>query len=469
MSITPVVLCGGSGTRLWPLSREAFPKQFVPLLQDGGKPRSLLQATIERVAPLGDVVAIGNDEHRFLVQEAFAAAGCPGRQYLEPEGRNTAAAMAWAALDAPAGQLLLFLPADHFIPHAAAFRDMVESGVRAAQEGYIVTFGVAPSSPSTAYGYIRVGAPLENGLERAEGFIEKPDADRAAQMLAVGGHYWNAGIFLARTDALLDALQQHAPDILGACRAAVAAQVEDGSFVRPGRDQFLACRSDSIDYAVLEKHDRIAVARFAGAWSDVGSWNAVAALSEADEQGNRISGQGHVFEAANTYLNAPHRPVVALGTRNMIIVDTPDAVLVAAGSHAEQVKDVVASLKALDLPEVVTHRRVVRPWGWYDSIEAGEGFQVKRIVVKPRACLSLQRHRHRAEHWVVVRGVARVTNGDHQFDLRSNESTYIPVGAVHRLENQTEEPLEIIEVQSGAYLGEDDIVRIEDQYGRAVE
>ncbi|GAB4203189.1 MAG: mannose-1-phosphate guanylyltransferase/mannose-6-phosphate isomerase [Tibeticola sp.] len=464
-AITPVILCGGSGTRLWPLSRKALPKQFVPLVGD----KSLLALTVERVAPLAEgapLIAVAAQAHRFLVADALESAGARAHILLEPEGRNTAPAMALAALTARADALLLFCPADHHIPDAEAFRATVRRGEQAAQAGAIVTFGIAPTFPSEAYGYILEGAPRADGSRAVAGFVEKPPAARAQSLLLQGGALWNAGIFLCRADTLLAALERHASDILTSARAAMAAAQTDGVFVRPDAAAFLACRAESIDYAVMEHHDDIAVVPFQGAWSDVGSWNAVADLTEADADGNRIAGQGLAERACNTFIHAPHRPVVALGTRDLLIIDTPDALLVAARDHAEQVKHVVARLDALKTPQAVEHRRVARPWGWYDGVDAGERFQVKRIGVKPGAALSLQMHHHRAEHWIVVKGTAEVTRGDETFLLTENQSTYIPIGVKHRLRNPGRTPLEMIEVQSGNYLGEDDIVRFEDNYGR---
>lgn len=464
-TITPVILCGGSGTRLWPLSRKALPKQFVPLVGE----QSLLALTVERVAPLADgapLIAVAAQAHRFLVADALEAAGASARILLEPEGRNTAPAMALAALLARGEDVLLFCPADHHIPDAEAFRSTVRRGVAAAQAGAIVTFGIAPTFPSEAYGYILEGAPRADGSRAVAGFVEKPPAAKAQSLLLQGGALWNAGIFLCRADTLLAALERHAPDILASVRAAMAAASRDGAFIRPETTAFLACRAESIDYAVMERHDHIAVLPFQGAWSDVGSWNAVADLTAADADGNRIAGRGLAERASNTFIHAPHRPVVALGTRDLLIIDTPDALLVAARDHAEQVKHVVARLDALKTPQAVEHRRVARPWGWYDGVDAGERFQVKRIGVKPGAALSLQMHHHRAEHWIVVKGTAEVTRGDETFLLTENQSTYIPIGVRHRLRNPGRTPLEMIEVQSGSYLGEDDIVRFEDNYGR---
>lgn len=472
--ITPVVLCGGSGTRLWPLSRKSFPKQFVPLI--GGK--SLLQLTLERVRPLGaELMVVASDAHRFLVGDALQAAPGAAQVILEPVARNTAAAMALAALLAARNgqpdRLLLFCPADHHIPDRLAFERTILEGVPAAEGGAIVTFGVLPTFPSTAYGYIQHGRPRPDGALQVVSFIEKPGSEAAEQLLLQGGVLWNAGIFLCRASVLIEALQQHAPDILASCvqalppadsaaqPAAVAPQ-----WIAPDAAAFAACRSQSIDYAVMEHHDNVAVVPYLGAWSDVGSWNAVAELTPPDAQGNRIEGQGIATLSHDTFIHAPHRPVVALGTKNLLIIDTPDALLVAHRDSAEQVKDVVALLESQQCAQAVLHRKVARPWGWYDSIDLGERFQVKRIGVKPGASLSLQKHHHRAEHWIVVKGTAEVTRGSETFLLSENQSTYIPIGEVHRLHNPGKLELEMIEVQSGSYLGEDDIVRLEDTYGR---
>ncbi len=466
--IHPVILCGGSGTRLWPLSRKSFPKQFVPLVEH----KSLLQLTLERVARINDsgttpeVISVAAEDHRFLVAEAMQAARVTGQIILEPVARNTAPAMALAALRAGPQDLLLFCPADHHIPDAPAFAAMVQQGVAAAEQGAIVTFGVVPSFPSTAYGYVEQGAASGDGSFGVARFIEKPDADQAQALILQGNVLWNAGIFLVQAGVLLQALQQHAPDILQSCRQAMVQATPDQQFVRPDPAAFAACRTESIDYAVLEHHKKVAVVPFAGAWSDVGSWNAVADLSPADGQGNRIDGRGLAVQSQRTYIHAPHRVVVTLGTQDLLVIDTPDALLVAASSHAEQVKGVVAQLDARQSPEAILHRKVARPWGCYDSIDHGARFQVKRITVRPGAKLSLQKHHHRAEHWVVVYGTALVTKGTEQFLLTENQSTYIPIGETHRLENPGKTDLEMIEVQTGSYLGEDDIVRLEDTYGR---
>jgi mannose-1-phosphate guanylyltransferase/mannose-6-phosphate isomerase len=483
MKITPVVLCGGSGTRLWPLSRKSFPKQFVPLIGQ----KSLLQLTLERLTPfctdsaaqLGSqhVMCVASEDHRFLVSDALTAVSGPQIKktvLLEPIGRNTAAAMAITALavqqqNGGADDLLLFCPADHHIPDSKAFAHCIQQGTKAATDGAIVTFGVSPTFPSTAYGYIAQGDARPDGSRKVSRFIEKPKADQAQELILQGGVLWNAGIFLVSVETLLKALKAHAPDILASCQDAMAHaehEASASSFVRPSANAFTACRSESIDYAVMEHFDNVVVVPFAGQWSDVGSWNAVAELSPADSHGNRVQGQGHLLGASNTFVHAPHRTVVALGTQNLLIIDTPDALLVAHKDHAESVKDVVSLLEKAKLPQAITHRKVSRPWGWYDSVEMGERFQVKRIGVKPGASLSLQKHHHRAEHWIVVMGTAEVTRGEETFLLSENQSTYIPIGEVHRLRNPGKVDLEMIEVQSGGYLGEDDIVRLEDSYGR---
>jgi mannose-1-phosphate guanylyltransferase/mannose-6-phosphate isomerase len=465
--IIPVVLCGGSGTRLWPLSRKSFPKQFVPLIGN----KSLLQLTLERVSLLNkNVICVASDEHRFLVAEAMQASKVQGTVLLEPVARNTAAAMAIAAIStfsAKPEDLLLFCPSDHHIPDAGAFAQVVQQGVAAAQAGAIVTFGISPTFPSTAYGYIRQGSARADGAFNVDGFSEKPAQDKAEALLLSGSALWNAGIFLCSAQTLLSALGQHAPDILQACQQAMISATQDGSFVRPQPQAFKTCRSESIDYAVMEHHANVAMLPFASAWSDVGSWNAVSDLTPADAQGNRIHGQGYALHANNTFVHAPHRTVVVLGTQDLLVIDTPDALLVAASSHVEQVKQVVARLDADNISQSVQHRKVARPWGAYDSVDVGERHQVKRITVRPGAKLSLQMHHHRAEHWIVVKGTALVTRGEEEILLTENQSTYIPLGVKHRLENPGKTDLELIEVQSGSYLGEDDIVRFEDTYGRA--
>ncbi len=394
------------------------------------------------------------------------AAELMGTILLEPSPRNTAAAMAIAALAAKPQDLLLFCPSDHHIPDAAAFAQMVKQGCAAAAEGAIITFGISPAAPSTAYGYIRKGGARPDGTFKVESFTEKPTQNIAQELVLSGIAFWNSGIFLCTAKTLLSALSQHAPDIYIACQQAMASADKDGSFVRPQSQSFQACRPESIDYAVMELYDNVAMLLFRGVWSDVGSWNAVAELIPADAEGNRLQGQGFALQSSNTFVHAPHRPVVVLGTQDLLVIDTPDAVLVAASSYVEQVKQVVALLDAGNIVQSAQHRKVIRPWGTFDSVDVGERHQVKRITVHPGAKLSLQMHRHRAEHWIVVKGNALVTKGDEKILLTENQSTYIPQGVKHRLENPGETDLELIEVQSGSYLGEDDIVRFIDTYGR---
>jgi mannose-1-phosphate guanylyltransferase/mannose-6-phosphate isomerase len=461
--IRPVILCGGSGTRLWPLSRKAFPKQFIPLV-DG---RSLLALTLERVGRLGvDPLVVCAEEHRFLVAEHLDSAGMRGDILLEPQARNTAPAIALSALSARPDELLLICPSDHHIPDADAFASLVRSAVPAVRDGAIAIFGVVPTAPSTAFGYIEQGAAAPHGGRAVGRFVEKPPREQAERLLLGGGALWNAGIFFCTARTMLDAMREHCGDIVAACETALRAATRDGAFVRPDAAAFGACRAESIDYAVMQKHPRLVVFPFQGAWSDVGSWDSAADLTAPDAQGNRVFGQGRAVRSTDTYIHAPHRPVVALGTTGLLIIDTPDALLVAARTAAEDVKGVVSELEAARTAEAVTHRKVFRPWGWYDSVDAGERFRVKRLYVKPGASLSLQLHHHRAEHWVVVRGTAEVTREGEVYTVGENESTFIPVGRKHRLRNPGTTGLELIEVQSGSYLEEDDIVRFEDSYGR---
>lgn len=468
--IQPVILCGGSGTRLWPLSRKALPKQFVELIQG----KSLLALTIERVAPLRSaecpLVCVGSAEHQFLLKDLVQRTPeIPSTLILEPCARNTAAAMTLAALQADGPQRLqLFCPSDHHIPDAAAFSATVMHGIPAALAGAIVLFGVMPSHPTSAYGYIECGDPQARGGFGVRRFVEKPPTDVASELILGGHALWNAGVFLCTAGALLEAMATLAPDILAQCRRAMESRSreDEPGLLRPAAEPLQGCRAESIDKAVIERHERLAVIPFAGHWSDVGSWSAVAALSPSDASGNRIDGNGVALMGTGNYIHAPSRPVVALGTHNLIIVDTPDAVLVADGGATEQVKSVVQELERRGRPQATQHRKVVRPWGSYDCVDVGPRFQVKRIIVNPSASLSLQKHFHRAEHWVVVRGTAMVTKGNRTFLLTENQSTYIPIAEVHRLSNPGKTPLELIEVQSGDYLGEDDIVRLQDDYGR---
>lgn len=467
--IRVVLLSGGSGTRLWPLSREAYPKQFLALAGED----SLLQDTWRRAAPLTSAapIVVANEEHRFLVAEQLRQLGVQAPAILlEPVGRNTAPAIAAAALQAGEGgadPLLLVLPSDHVITDAEGFRAAVRAACPAAAEGALVTFGVVPDAPETGFGYIQARAESDgHGVRGVARFVEKPDADTAAAYLAEGGYFWNSGMFLFRASVMLAELERFRPDILAAVRSSLSAARRDGDFIRLDREPFAACPSDSIDYAVMERTRDARVLPVAIGWSDVGSWSALWQVTARDAEGNAHHGDLLAVDSHDNYVHG--RKLVALvGVDDLVVVDTDDAVLVARKDRVQQVKDVVAMLKRDARSQAVLHREVHRPWGSYDSVDMGEGFQVKRIKVKPGAALSLQSHRHRAEHWVVVRGRARVTCDDAILELGPNQSTYIPIGAKHRLENPGEALLELIEVQSGDYLGEDDIVRYDDVYGRA--
>ncbi|GHA72765.1 mannose-1-phosphate guanylyltransferase/mannose-6-phosphate isomerase [Cognatilysobacter bugurensis] len=465
-AMIPVILSGGSGTRLWPLSREAYPKQFLALAGDD----TMLQATWRRVEAIASrpPIVVANEEHRFMVAEQLREAGCkPTSIVLEPVGRNTAPAIAVAALAAMrdgADPLLLVLPSDHVIPDGEAFRSAVEQARRAADAGRLVTFGIVPTGPETGYGYIRAAAG--EGVRAVERFVEKPTAALAQEYVASGDYFWNSGMFLFRAGAYLAELERHCPAMLAACRNALAMARRDDDFVRLDRHSFTQCPADSIDYAVMEKTADAAVLPIAVGWNDVGSWSALWQVAQQDGDGNAHHGDVIARDCRNTLAWGNGRLVALLGLKDVVVVDTTDAVLVAHKDHVQDVKSIVTALKAQGRPEPVSHRKVYRPWGSYDSIDTGERFQVKRITVKPGAKLSLQMHHHRAEHWIVVRGTGRITRGDETVILSENQSTYIPLGVTHRLENPGRVPLELIEVQSGSYLGEDDIVRFEDAYGR---
>jgi mannose-1-phosphate guanylyltransferase/mannose-6-phosphate isomerase len=465
--LIPVLLSGGSGTRLWPLSRETHPKQFQPLVGE----QSLLQATWRRLdglAGAGRPIVVANEEHRFMVAEQLRQAGVtPSALLLEPVGRNTAPAIAAAALQAQsegADPLLLVLPSDHVIRDEAGFRTAVLAAKPAAEAGALVTFGIVPTGPETGYGYIQ--AAPGDGVRAVARFVEKPDLATAEAYVAGGGYFWNSGMFLFRASRYLEELERFAPDMVAAVRAALAAGKRDADFLRLDRAAFEACPADSIDYAVMEKTDAAAVLPIDVGWSDVGSWSALWEIADQDADGNAHHGDVLALGCRNTLAWGGRRLVSLLGLQDVIVVDTDDALLVAARDQVQQVKDIVARLKAQGRSQASIHRKVYRPWGSYDGIDSGERFQVKRIVVNPGASLSLQMHHHRAEHWIVVSGSARVTCDDKVFLLAENQSTYIPLGSRHRLENPGKVPLELIEVQSGSYLGEDDIVRFEDVYGR---
>jgi mannose-1-phosphate guanylyltransferase/mannose-6-phosphate isomerase len=471
MSLYPVILSGGSGTRLWPLSRTALPKQLLPLASE----LTLVQETVLRLDGLADVAApliVCNEEHRFLIAEQMREIGiAPLGIYLEPVGRNTAPAAAVAALvltrrDADA--VMLLLPADHLIRDVSAFHAAVGEGLKAARAGHLVTFGIVPDSPHTGYGYIQRGGTLaETQAYRVARFVEKPDLASAETFLASGDYYWNSGMFLFPAQRFLEELRALRPELVSACEAALEQGRRDLDFHRLDRAAFEACPADSIDYAVMEHTPHAAVVPADMGWNDIGAWSALWEVGEKDASGNVSRGDVYLEGVRDSYVRAESRMIAAIGVRDLIIVETADAVLVADRARTQDVKKVVAHLKASNRSEHEFHTRVYRPWGWYEGIDAGERFQVKRIMVKPGEKLSLQMHHHRAEHWIVVSGTALVTRDGKQELLSENQSTYIPLGTQHRLENPGKIPLHMIEVQSGAYLGEDDIVRFEDVYKRA--
>lgn len=469
--IVPVILSGGSGTRLWPLSRELYPKQLLPLLSGED---TMLQETVKRLEGMDTAapVVVCNEEHRFMVAEQMQQSGCTAPSIiLEPEGRNTAPAIAIAALevlekqgDAP----MLVLPADHQIMSKQPFHTAVTAAAHHAAGGKLVTFGIVPTEAHTGYGYIRAGEPLDNNGFRVSEFVEKPDSDTAKSYLEQGGYYWNSGMFLFNAATYLSELEKSNPEMLNACRQAYAGRRADYDFIRLDHEAFLASPGDSIDYAVMEKTAEAVVLPLDAGWSDVGSWSALWQIADKDEQGNVVRGDVHADQVGNSYLHAESRFLAVLGVDDHVVVETSDAVLVAHKSKVQDVKSIVTHLKNTAREEALLHRRVTRPWGCYECIDEESRFKVKRIMVNPGASLSLQMHNHRAEHWIVVKGTAKVTKGDEVFLISENQSTYIPIGTSHRLENPGKIPLEIVEVQSGSYLGEDDIVRFDDQYGRGV-
>jgi len=492
--ILPVILSGGSGTRLWPLSRELYPKQLLPLLDE----RTMIQNTVTRLEGIADLDApliICNESHRFMVAEQLRLIAIkPSAVMLEPVGRNTAPAVAIAALQAiknGSDPVLLVLPADHVIRNTTAFHLAVTEGARMAEAGSLITFGIVPDRPETGYGYIRKGNPLKvKGDRRAEAkeknkkdllathcpalftaykverFEEKPDLATAKKFIASGEYLWNSGMFMFRASRYLDELKRFAPDILSACRKTFKGTVRDLDFTRLDQNAFADCRSDSIDYAVMEKTGSAVVIPLDAGWNDIGSWAALWEVLEKDKDGNAVSGDVIIQDVSNSLIYAGSRLVAAVGVKDHVIIETADAVLVADKDKTQKVKNIVTHLKTQKRGEALLHRRVNRPWGAYESIDSADRFQVKRITVNPGACLSLQRHHHRAEHWIVVKGTARITKGSEVITITENESTYIPLGTKHRLENPGKIPLELIEVQSGSYLGEDDIERFDDRYGR---
>ncbi len=466
--IIPVLLAGGVGSRLWPVSRKALPKQFLPL----GSELSMLQETVRRLEDLNTCppLVVCNEAHRFLVAEQLRSIGVtPDAIILEPEGRNTAPAIALAALVAQAADpdaQLLVLPADHFVAHPDAFVGAVNVASDIAADGALVTFGIVPKSPETGYGYLLSGAALDQGGHRLERFVEKPDLATAQSYLADGRYLWNSGMFLFTAAAYLEELAHWQPAMLSACRSAVVGAVRDRDFLRPDAEYFATSPAESIDYAVMEQTARGAVVPLDCGWSDIGAWSALWSVGTPDTDGNVIEGDVMTVATRDSYIRAESRLVATSGVEGLVVVETADAVLVAHRDQVQHVKAIVDQLNSELRDEAQLHQRVYRPWGSYESLTVAEGFQVKRIVVNPGQQLSLQKHFHRAEHWVVVSGIAEVTCDDRVMHLAQDQSTYIPQGSVHRLANRTDSPVVLIEVQSGSYLGEDDIVRLEDDYGR---
>ena len=479
-SVTPIILCGGSGTRLWPLSRTGFPKQFLVLSGN----TSLFQQAVSRVNGLGsadislkETLIVTNEEHRFLVLDQLRELPqVKANLLLEPAGRNTAPALTLAALQAIQNgddPILVVTPADQTVQDAQAFNLALQNSIRAAATGAIVILGITPDQPETGFGYIKrkgvAGAYQEFNVSN---FAEKPDLETARAYLASNDYSWNGGMFVVRASRWLEALKHFSPEILAATEAAFSASTRDNVFIRPDKNKFLAIPSESVDYAVIEKcpgsNFPIKMVRLDAGWNDLGAWDAVWQVGDQDAHGNVAVGDTLLEKTQNSLILANHRLVGTVGVSDLIIIETADAVLVADRKQSQHVKAIVSQLEANSREERVLHRKVARPWGWYDSIDEGDRFKVKRIQVKPGASLSLQKHTHRAEHWVVIKGVAEITNGDQVLTLTENQSTYIPPGGVHRLANRGAEPLEIIEVQSGSYVGEDDIERLEDTYGRVL-
>ena len=467
--IIPVILSGGSGTRLWPLSRKQYPKQYLPLVGDN----TMLQETILRLSGLdniADPIFVCNADHRFLVAEQCQQIDIKNPTILlEPIGRNTAPAIAAAALQSINGlddAVLLVLSADHVIQDVEAFHQAINIASNQAQEGKLATFGIVPTGANTGYGYIKSSADSNDGAHKVEEFVEKPDLKTAQAYLEQGNYLWNSGMFMFKAATLIDELTTHSPEIVTSVNDAVNNAEQDLDFIRLDKKAFESSPSDSIDYALMEKSDNVVVVPLDAQWNDIGSWSALYDIGIKDTNGNVIQGDVFTEKTTNTYIHANHHMVATIGVQDLVIVETPNATLIATKDKTQKVKKIVERLQEQDRDEQSCHRKVYRPWGWYDSIEVGLHFQVKRLHVNPGAKLSLQMHHKRSEHWVVVSGIATAINGEEVLTLKKGDSTYIPIGTTHALENHTDEILEIIEVQSGAYLGEDDIVRFEDIYGR---
>jgi len=469
MQIIPVILSGGSGTRLWPLSRKQYPKQYLPLVGDN----TMLQETILRLSGLDkltDPIIVCNADHRFLVAEQCQQIDIENPVILlEPVGRNTAPAIAAAALQSlkqTDGAVLLVLSADHVIQDVDAFHQAINIASQHAQEGKLVTFGIVPTDANTGYGYIKSSKNNNDGAYKVEEFVEKPDLQTAQVYLEQGNCLWNSGMFMFKAATLIDELTTHSPEIVTSVNDAVDNAAQDLDFIRLNEQAFESSPSDSIDYALMEKSDNVVVIPLDAQWNDIGSWSALYDIGTKDSNGNVIQGDVFTEDTTNTYIHANHHMVATIGVQDLVIVDTPNATLISTKDKAHEVKKIVEQLQQQDREEQFCNRKVYRPWGWYDSIEVGFHFQVKRLHVNPGAKLSLQMHHKRAEHWVVVSGTATAINGEEVLTLKEGDSTYIPIGTTHGLENKANEQLEIIEVQSGTYLGEDDIVRFEDIYGR---
>lgn len=462
----PVILSGGSGTRLWPLSRGQYPKQFLPLVSN----HTMLQDTLLRLSGLEGLqppIAVCNEEHRFMMAEQLWEIDAkPAAIILEPVGKNTAPAITMAALSADAEDILLVLPADHVITDINAFHEAIHHAQRLAEQGFLVTFGIVPTAPETGYGYIKRDTVQQGVAFNVAAFVEKPDLETATDYLDSGDYFWNSGMFVFKASCFLNELAKFDVTMLSVCQKAISTAQVDVDFVRVDKDVFATCPSNSIDYAVMEKTDLAVVIPLDAGWNDIGSWSALWDVTPKDAHGNAISGDVITRDTENSFIYAEHKLVTVIGVQDLVVVETKDALMIASKDKVQDVKHIVDQLKKAHRKEVETHRKIYRPWGHYDLVDEGERHHTKRIVVKPKAKLSVQKHHHRAEHWVVVKGTALVSRGDETVLITENESTYIPVGMIHSLENPGVIPLEIVEVQSGSYLGEDDIVRFSDHYHR---